>query len=164
MPSKLTRLIIIYKIINKINGKLYIGQTMNPLHRRLKQHCAPSSGCPFLSNAIRKYGKANFVIKLITVTHTQELADQLERHFITTLQTRNRKSGYNICVGGPGGPGCYTKKARELISQSTKGKPKFALRGVPKSPEHRKNWLIRQCPLNTEYKAVCERRGRRGKS
>ena len=54
----------IYKITNKINGKLYIGETKekNP-QKRWKGHIysiREGRGCPLLRSAFQKYGEENF--------------------------------------------------------------------------------------------------------
>ena len=50
----------IYKIENKINHKVYIGQSKNP-YERFKQHCYRKSKYKSLIyDAIQKYGKENF--------------------------------------------------------------------------------------------------------
>ena len=41
----------IYKIINKINKKCYIGQTMGDLNRRWQGHKKISSNCLYLQSA-----------------------------------------------------------------------------------------------------------------
>ena len=47
---------VIYKITNKITDDIYIGQTINDLSSRWKQHCSKNSCCRKLKNAIQKYG------------------------------------------------------------------------------------------------------------
>lgn len=60
----------IYKIVNDINDKIYIGQTIKSLARRFYQHCYmseykenPTTYNTQLSQAIRKYGKEHFSIE-----------------------------------------------------------------------------------------------------
>lgn len=51
----------IYNIKNKINGKIYIGQTTRPIKERLKEHrTGKSRNCRGIYNAIQKYGWNNF--------------------------------------------------------------------------------------------------------
>ena len=55
----------IYKIENKINHKIYIGQSKNPEERFL-QHCYKNEKYKSLINeAILKYGKNNFSFEII---------------------------------------------------------------------------------------------------
>lgn len=121
-------MILIYKITNVANGKLYIGRTIQSLKRRWISHCVPSSGCLKLHNAIQKYGKSKFVIELITICATQEVANFWEKSFITQLDTV--KNGYNIELGGFSGghPNPNKGKPRPLevkkrISLSRRGQP-----------------------------------------
>lgn len=44
---------IVYKLLNKINGKIYIGQTKNEVVSRVHGHSLNKS---YIGNAIRKYG------------------------------------------------------------------------------------------------------------
>ena len=57
---------VIYKFENKINGKVYIGQTIQKLSKRISSHKYPS-GNKYLpiDSAIRKYGIENFSITII---------------------------------------------------------------------------------------------------
>jgi len=48
---------IIYKITNKINGKSYIGQTIQKLEYRIGDHFSGHGNARRLSSAIKKYGK-----------------------------------------------------------------------------------------------------------
>lgn len=51
---------IIYKITNKINGKVYIGQTVGDLHARWRRHVR-SKGNANIHKAIRNTQKSNIV-------------------------------------------------------------------------------------------------------
>ena len=51
----------IYLIENKINGKKYIGQSIN-IYKRFREHCFLSNkNHSYIDNAIHKYGKENFI-------------------------------------------------------------------------------------------------------
>ena len=56
---------IIYKITNNINGKIYIGQTTQSLANRWSQHTKEISKCFRMKAAIKKYGKESFSIEEI---------------------------------------------------------------------------------------------------
>ena len=47
-------------IKNKINEKIYIGQTVRSIKIRFHEHRTKSSGCVAIYNAIKKYGWENF--------------------------------------------------------------------------------------------------------
>lgn len=94
----------IYYITNKINGKKYIGKTINLKHRLechfsdLKNHKHHSVK---LQRAFDKYGENNFVISYqeVTVKDEQELS-LLEIVEINKYDSKN--NGYNITYGGEG--------------------------------------------------------------
>lgn len=88
----------IYKITNKVNGKVYIGQTVNKLEKRFREHCFVGSGCKKLSRAIKKYGKNNFIIEQIDLAHSKNEADDKEIYYIKKYNSI--KDGYNILEGG----------------------------------------------------------------
>ena len=52
----------IYKIENKINHKIYIGQSIDP-QRRFKEHCVDRNS--LISKAIKKYGEQNFTLEIL---------------------------------------------------------------------------------------------------
>ena len=55
----------IYKITNKINNKVYIGQSKD-VHRRFLEHISGrKNGTSVIHNAIEKYGVENFKIEII---------------------------------------------------------------------------------------------------
>ena len=91
---------IIYKITNRINGKVYIGQTIKSLKVRWSQHCTPNSNCRFLHNAIIKHGAINFTIEQIDVACSREELDQKEVYWIKYYDSMNQEKGYNLTSGG----------------------------------------------------------------
>ena len=48
---------VVYLIWNTVNGKRYVGQTVQPLKTRFNQHSHTET---VIGKAIRKYGKENF--------------------------------------------------------------------------------------------------------
>lgn len=91
---------IIYKATNKINGKVYIGQTIRTLEQRKWQHLdAAKNGCKtHFYNAIRKYGEENFVFEIIDEASSIQELNELERYYIDKFDTI--KNGYNMVDGG----------------------------------------------------------------
>ncbi len=54
---------LIYKVVNKVDGKIYIGQTVGNLNRRKSEHLNDAKVGRYDSyfhNALRKHGKDNF--------------------------------------------------------------------------------------------------------
>lgn len=76
---------IIYKITNIINHKVYIGQTVNSLEQRFKRHKQDAlSGRldTHFARALRKYGAENFVAEIIDTAESQEELTQKEYYWI----------------------------------------------------------------------------------
>lgn len=88
----------IYKITNLVNNKIYIGQTIRDLSIRFKQHCK-REGCPYLHNAILRYGKDNFKIELIEEVPITDL-DKREIYWISFFKSTEKEIGYNLYYGG----------------------------------------------------------------
>lgn len=93
----------IYLITNKVNGKMYVGQTSKTPEYRFKLHVEDSYKSDrynsILHKAIRKYGEHNFKIDTLEECSIAELNDK-EIYWITKLDTFN--SGYNMTLGGEG--------------------------------------------------------------
>lgn len=94
----------IYKITNKINGKSYIGQTIQNVKERFYQHCATKCSKAILNmvihKAINKYGKSNFTIEVIEEVESTNLNDR-ERYWIKYYDSYI--NGYNSTKGGQDG-------------------------------------------------------------
>lgn len=91
----------IYKIVNDINGKIYIGKTEFSIEKRFKEHCQDAfrdrNEKRPLYAAMRKYGIEHFHIELIEETDNPE---EREIYWIEVL--RSFKNGYNATLGGDG--------------------------------------------------------------
>ena len=115
----------IYKATNLINGKKYIGQTIEILKDRISGHITKSkNGSKYcFHNAIRKYGVDVFSWEMICLCLSKSEADAKEREFIKTLNTKV-PHGYNMTEGGEGTIGLSpSREARAKISKALTGKP-----------------------------------------
>ena len=96
----------IYKITNLLNIKVYIGQTIQPLRERFKQHInsANRGENGLLNYAIAKYGVKNFKIEEIERCINLEGLNKKEIYWITQYKSNVRefgqKFGYNLSPGG----------------------------------------------------------------
>lgn len=84
---------LIYKITNKINGKVYIGQTIRSLKKRFNEHCNNKKST--ISKAIQKYGKENFTIEEIDGANNQSELNYKEWLLIYKFNSLT-PNGYNI--------------------------------------------------------------------
>lgn len=95
----------IYKITNKKNGKVYIGQTSHTLESRWKKHCSVArsgrdgKSPTGIGGAIRKYGENNFIIEPIEKCFLKKLNER-EIHWIKHYNSFEK--GYNLTLGGDG--------------------------------------------------------------
>ena len=115
----------IYRILNKLNGKSYIGQTIadNPKKRwnTHKSNCTKEKHQEHLYRAIRKHGFENFDFIILCICKKEELS-QLECKYIRDYNTFGLM-GYNMTSGGEGSRDYkVTEETRKKISLSGKGR------------------------------------------
>lgn len=91
---------LIYKITNIVNGKVYIGQTTKTLEHRKAGHLqAAKDGLNrHLYNAMRKYGFENFKFEEICKTSSKSELNYLEAKYI--IEYDSVRNGYNMGYGG----------------------------------------------------------------
>lgn len=107
----------IYKITNLINGKSYIGQSVN-IQKRFSAHKSAAFNPNHknynfpLYKAIRKYGIENFSFEILEECNMSELDDK-EIYYIAKYNTHS-KFGYNQDNGG-NQASHYVKLSDELV-------------------------------------------------
>ena len=136
----------IYYILNKVNGKIYIGQSVN-LNQRLMRHKAELRGNyhpnEHLQNAWNYYGEDSFKFSLLEECDESDL-DNLEIHYINLYDTTNRENGYNKDHGGveTRHHSLETRKkiseAKQNLSEETLKRMSEAQKGKKLSDETRK--------------------------
>ena len=111
----------IYKITNTINGKSYIGQTIQNVKERFYQHCATKCSKAVsnmaIHRAIKKYGKSNFTVEVIEEIDSANLNDR-ERYWIKYYNSYN--NGYNSTKGGQDGIKLFKNLDTESIVREYK--------------------------------------------
>ena len=112
---------IIYKATNIINNKVYIGQTIHPLSVRKSQHerSHEYGYKTAFSNAIRKYGKENFIWEVIYETNSIEDLNEKESYYIKYYKSLVTENGYNLKGGG--GNDFLTQEVKNKIGESQLG-------------------------------------------
>jgi group I intron endonuclease len=108
----------IYRITNKVNGKVYVGQTRQEVRERWYQHKDPQSGCRKLRNAIQKYGADNFALDIICVCFDDDLC-RFEMEYIKKYDSC--ENGYNCTPGGEGVT-VWTDEMRKALSLKMTGR------------------------------------------
>jgi group I intron endonuclease len=106
----------IYKITNKEDGKIYIGQTTQILEDRWRQHKKIGSNCRYLKRAFNKYGIDNFEFKLICICFDEDL----DKYEIQYMEQYNSMvpNGYNLRKGGNSGK--HHEETKKKISETLK--------------------------------------------
>jgi len=117
----------IYKVVNKVNGKVYIGYTNNFKRRKschLHLALVKKTG-EFFYKAISKYGKENFHWEIIYQSKDKNYCKNImEDYFIREYDCMSPK-GYNTVPGGGGGI-LYEKTLHRMIHNNP-GKIKSSL-------------------------------------
>lgn len=119
------RKIGIYEILNKVNGKRYIGQSTN-IKTRLSTHkcqltrVTRSKDCNrHLYNSVFRYGIRSFSFNIIEECAADKL-DERELHWINYFNTTNRYFGYNLRTD-IGGRGFTHEETKQLIRENNLG-------------------------------------------
>lgn len=133
----------IYKIVNKINKKVYVGQNVN-IENRWNNHKtnylnknSKDYNTKFYK-ALRKYGIENFEFKIIEQCNKNEL-DKKEIYWINFYDSF--KQGYNSTIGGQLG---NTKEEHHPMAKLTN-------KEIINIKEKLKNTLITEYDLAKEY-------------
>lgn len=89
----------IYKIVNKINGKLYIGSSTDVYYRISRHRYAlnhKQHDNQYLQNAWNKHGRNSFIFEILLFCSKEDLI-QKEQQAIDFYQSTWKANGYNIC-------------------------------------------------------------------
>lgn len=126
----------IYKYTNKINNKIYIGQTCKSLEERA-QKGRNYKGSRHFYNAIQKYGWDNFTVEILEDNLTCEEANEREVFYIALYNSTDIRIGYNLREGGLNS--AVSEETRKKISQNAieryKDKTKNPMYGKKHSQE-----------------------------
>ena len=136
----------IYKIENKINGKVYIGQTSIDIEKRWRFHINHEYN-QHLKAAFKKYGISSFMFSVIHPINKDEYIDEnylhlqldeLEKHYISQYESINSSKGYNKKTGGR--DGIINEEAKIKLSKSVKkyweNTPKDSPRNIRNKVKH----------------------------
>jgi len=137
---------IIYKITNLINNKIYIGQD-------IKNDPKYFGSGKLILLAIKKYGKENFIKETLEVCTDEKHMDEREIFWIKELDATNRKIAYNICEGGrtyramkgENNP-WFGKHHSEETKKIIKEKRKLQKMSTKQKEVLRKKWLSEENP------------------
>lgn len=124
----------IYKILNKINGKVYIGSTAKSFYHRWHVHKSNlkknTHHCTYLQNAWNKYGEENFEFHIIKEFSVEDFPNisykelnikilEIEQSYLDEY-----KNKYNILSKAGSSLGSkHTEESKLKMSLLKKGKP-----------------------------------------
>lgn len=120
----------IYKIINNLNNKIYIGQTIRPVEDRWKRHINDALNNildTHFARAIREYGPDVFQAEIIDTAKTQEELNKKEQYWIKYYNSVNEGYNETDAIEKCGGNTYQSKTPKELkiikkkISESKMG-------------------------------------------
>jgi group I intron endonuclease len=139
---------VIYKITNKINSKIYIGLTTRTISNRWSNYKSEvkygKRNHQAIIRAMQKHGIENFHIEIIDRTSSKEELKILEMHYIKLFNSTDRSIGYNISKGGDLHSDEIIKKRSLKIhgrkhSEESKRKISASLTGIKHTEERKKN-------------------------
>lgn len=117
----------IYKIVNKTNGKIYIGKTTYTIAYRWIQHISAATSDKekddynyLLHKAIRKYGVDNFVIEVVEEVEDELKLSSREMYWISHYNScilEEDSNGYNMTYGGEGASKINKQKIYQLWNE-----------------------------------------------
>ena len=152
---------IIYKAINKINSKCYIGKSIKTLAQRKAAHVYESKHKRndfVFHKAIKKYGIENFEWEVVKKCKSVEEMDTFEEYFINKFDSfYGNGIGYNMIKDGSSGMRGKTwsktmrekrskyrhspeaiEKIRQASIKQYKDKPNFTMKGRKHTEETKK--------------------------
>lgn len=115
----------IYKITNLINGKIYIGQSVNLKHRKSNHKTRKNN--TIISKAIFKYGWENFSWEVLEYCEIKKLCEK-EQYYFDLLEPFN-KNGYNILKKSKDNPMNYGGHSEETKLKMRKSRAKLNISG-----------------------------------
>lgn len=114
---------VIYLATNKINGKFYVGQTINRITDRISDHKRKALKYGSKSHfhcAIKKYGISGFLWEIIDTAKTRDELNEKEKYWVDFYGSINRSLGYNLKEGG--GQCIFTDEVKKKIGKAGIGR------------------------------------------
>lgn len=145
----------IYKFENKQNGKVYIGQSINPEKRKMEHiYGRKNKKDTYFDRILKKQGAENFDFEIIDCANSTKEIDELEKKYIE-LYNSIKPNGYNILKGGREQQGAWNSKA--IDEYDLKGNYINSYESASYysnfiNKDYDRRGIRRACTLKTKYK------------
>lgn len=139
----------IYKLTNLVDGKIYIGKSVN-LKFRMLSHGGDQRSVCYVSRAIRKHGWINFKFEFLEIYpkrtgFIEKYILEREMFWIQFFRSNKREIGYNLINPLPGREGgTISEKQRETLRKRYESPEYVAKRQKRKEEKERKKILSKQ--------------------
>ena len=133
----------IYKIINIVNNKIYVGSSVNIKERKKRHFIKLKSNKHenrYLQNAFNKYGEENFIFEIIEYVENKNMLLEREQYWIDELSVCDRNIGYNMRLKAGSNLGYIcSEETREKLRQISLylGLKPPSCKGIKLSEEHK---------------------------
>lgn len=116
----------IYKIVNLVNGKVYVGSAVNLRKRKSYHLCDLRKGIhknQHLQKSFNKHGEISFKFCIVEIVDDKSQLIEREQYYIDLHNATNRKHGFNIRLFASSNLGMeHSIESKIKISESRKGK------------------------------------------
>lgn len=124
----------IYKITNKINNKIYIGQSNN-IEGRIRGHIKylklNKHKNKHLQSSVNKHKIINFTFEIVEECEREKLNER-ENYWIEFYNCTKSEFGYNILIGDFYNPSKLTNKEKKCIANIFKNDPYYSKKEIAK--------------------------------
>jgi group I intron endonuclease len=160
----------IYRSVNKINKKVYIGYTNKSLEQRTKEHIkAVKKGSKYVFHkSIRKHGSDNFTWEVLFESKDKNfILNEMEFFFIKEHNSFYENGfGYNMTYGGQGGMAGKkhdepTKEKMKLAWQKRENRSINLGRKFSEATKEKMSLAKLGKKRNIEYKIICSNRNKK---
>jgi len=136
-------LIGVYFIVNKCNGKIYVGSSINirnrfSVHKYYLRHKKHDN--KFLQSDWDKYGEHSFEFNIVEESNSKEESTDRENYYIKLLNVCDKSIGYNIHENAESPLGYrFSEESKAKISErvSGEGNPFY---GMEHKVESKQKW------------------------
>ncbi len=108
----------IYKIRDKVSGKVYVGQTVKNPTTRFREHLAPVNTGSAFDRVAKKLGRNRLELEVLKTTTRRNL-DKLEAKYIAKFNATNPSKGFNTRRGN-------LSSLKTIRKYTAKKNPKYA--------------------------------------